>query len=292
MRFTKEEVIKFINDQKKVFDIVRLVDVSLTKEYEVTESGEFVPGEYHCYAVWNKNRRCDNCISAKAFALKSQLTKFEFVNDDVYFVMSSYTEVDGTPYMLEMVSKLNDETLFGTFGKNKFVAAIESHNRKLYVDPLTEVYNRRYFDEQLRPLSDINAVVMLDVDSFKSINDTYGHAVGDFVLSQVAKCIQACVRAADAVVRYGGDEFLIVFQNIPFDVLSVRLKSICTSVKGIRRVQDPELRVSVSIGAIWTEKDAAKLVEEADKNLYEAKKQKDTIVLSKHKESANHAQAK
>lgn len=281
MRFTKEEIIEFINDQKKVFDIVRLVDVSLTKEYEITESGEFVPGEYQCYAVWHKTRRCDNCISAKAFALKSQLTKFEFVNDDVYFVMSAYTEVDGTPYMLEMVSKLNDETLFGTFGKNKFVEAIESHNHKLYVDPLTEVYNRRYFDEQLHQLNDINAVVMLDVDSFKSINDTYGHAVGDFVLSQVAKCIQVCVRASDAVVRYGGDEFLVLFQNIPFDVLSVRLKSICTTVKGIRRAENPNLRVSVSIGAIWTEKDAAKLVEEADKNLYVAKKQKDTVVLSK-----------
>ena len=281
MRFTKAAVVEFVNAQKKVFDIVRLVDVSLTKEYEITESGEFVPGEYRCYAVWNKTRRCDNCISAKAFALKSQLTKFEFVNNDVYFVMASYTEVDGTPYILEMVSKLNDETLFGTFGKNQFVEAIESHNRKLYVDYLTGAYNRRYFDERLRHLSNINAVVMLDVDSFKAINDTYGHSVGDFVLSQVAKCMQACVRSSDTVIRYGGDEFLIVFQDIPFNVLSVRLKSICTSVKEIRKAEDQNLRVSISIGAIWTEKDATKLLKEADRNLYVAKKQKDTVILSK-----------
>lgn len=281
MRFTKTAVAEFVKAQKKIFDIVRLVEVSLTKEYDVTEAGEFVPGEYQCYAVWNKTRRCDNCISAKAFALKTQLTKFEFVNDDVYFVMASYIEVDDKPYILEMVTKLNDETLFGTFGKNQFVAAIESHNRKLYIDPLTGVHNRRYFDEQLHQLSNINAVVILDVDSFKAINDTYGHSVGDFVLSQVAQCMQTCVRASDTVVRYGGDEFLVIFQNIPFDVLSVRLKSICTSVKEIRRVQNQELRVSVSIGAIWTEQDASKLLEEADKNLYIAKKQKDTIVLSK-----------
>jgi len=180
-----------------------------------------------------------------------------------------------------MVSKLNDETLFGTFGKNQFVEAIESHNRKLYVDYLTGAYNRRYFDERLRHLSNINAVVMLDVDSFKAINDTYGHSVGDFVLSQVAKCMQACVRSSDTVIRYGGDEFLIVFQDIPFNVLSVRLKSICTSVKEIRKAEDQNLRVSISIGAIWTEKDATKLLKEADRNLYVAKKQKDTVILSK-----------
>ena len=123
MEFTRDGIIEFMKAQGRIFDIVRLVDVSLAVEYEIGEQNEFVPREYNCYAVWNKERRCENCISAKAFALKTRLTKFEFVNDEVFYVMSAYTLVDGEPYMLEMVLKLNDETLFGTFGKNEFAHA-------------------------------------------------------------------------------------------------------------------------------------------------------------------------
>ena len=72
----------------------------------------------------------------------------------------------------------------------------------LYTDSLTEVYNRRYYDEQFRDSDDIEAVVVIDVDSFKHINDRYGHHAGDIVLRRIAKTVSSCVRKTDAVIRY------------------------------------------------------------------------------------------
>ena len=105
MKFTRNELLAFLKEQRKVFDIVRLVNVSLTTQYEITDVGELTQGPYQCYTVWNKEKRCENRVSAKAFAIKGKLTKFEFVNNDVYFVTSIYTEVEGTPYMPEMADK-------------------------------------------------------------------------------------------------------------------------------------------------------------------------------------------
>ena len=88
----------------------------------------------------------------------------------------------------------------------------------LYTDSLTEVYNRRYYDEQFRDSDDIEAVVVIDVDSFKHINDRYGHHAGDIVLRRIAKTVSSCVRKTDAVIRYGGNEFVIIFHRLPGDV--------------------------------------------------------------------------
>lgn len=88
----------------------------------------------------------------------------------------------------------------------------------LYTDSLTEVYNRRYYDEQFRDSDDIEAVVVIDVDSFKHINDHYGHHAGDIVLRRIAKTVSSCVRKTDAVIRYGGDEFVIIFHRLPGDI--------------------------------------------------------------------------
>lgn len=133
--------------------------MSLTTQYEISDAGELIQGPYQCYTVWNKEKRCENGVSAKAFALKGKLTKFEFVNDSVYFVTSIYTEVEGTPYMLEMVDRLNDDVLFGAYGKNKFVDTITEYNRKLYTDALTGAYNRLYYSEQLQKLAKIKPLL-------------------------------------------------------------------------------------------------------------------------------------
>jgi putative two-component system response regulator len=183
--------------------------------------------------------------------------------------------------MLEMVTKLNDETLFGAYGKNKFIKTIESYNRKLYIDSLTGAYNRRYYDEQLKKLPRLSAVAMIDVDNFKKINDAFGHTAGDEVLEEIVKNISSCVRPVDAVVRMGGDEFLLAFQNISEEVLKTRLENIRQSVSSISISEYPDLRVSVSIGAVYSEKYAASRSELADKCLYKAKENKNALVIIK-----------
>lgn len=279
MNLSKEELITFVTVQKKIFDTVRLVDVSITTQHLISDDGKIEEGLYQCYAVWNKNKRCENCISAKAFALKSKLTKFEFVENEVYFVVSVYTEVEGTAYVLEMVSKLNDETLFGAFGKDKFIQSIKNHNKKLYIDSLTGAYNRHYYDEQLRTFNRINSVVMIDADNFKHINDTYGHSIGDFVLKEIVKVMSSYIRTSDAVIRWGGDEFLIVFQGITRNILAERLEGIRQTVSTICNGEHYELKVSISMGAVYSTEPATDLIDLADKALYEAKERKNSIVI-------------
>lgn len=275
MDLTKKELVNFIAEQKRVFDIVRIVDVSMTKQYQINADGEFISQEYQCYAVWNKNRRCENCISAKVFASKNRLTKFEFVEQDVYFVMALYVEVEEIPYVIEMVSKITDETLFGAYGKDRFIHTIQDYNNKIYIDPLTGAYNRRYFEEQLKQLKGINAMIMLDVDCFKSINDTFGHSAGDLTLQSITKIARANI---DSVIRWGGDEFILLFHGITKRILEEKLEDIRKAVEKISVDELPQLKTSVSMGCVYTNH-ATAFFEEADKALYEAKAKRNCYVI-------------
>lgn len=278
---TKKEVLIFVSQLKSVFDIVRLVDVSRNTQVLITDRGEMKEEAYHCYAIWNKDKRCENCISAKAFAQKGKATKFEFIGNDAYYIVSMYVEVDDFPYMLEMVSQVNDETLFGAYGKDKFAETITAYNQKLYIDSMTGVYNRRYYEEQLLGLKNEKAVAMLDVDDFKNINDTYGHLVGDMALQAIADVILSCVSDTDAVVRYGGDEFLLVFGEISQKVFVEKLEEIRQKVSAIRLKDYPVLHFSVSIGGEYGIREEEHIIQKADDMLYEAKIEKNKVKVDK-----------
>lgn len=276
---TKDEVRILMKQLEKVFDIVRLVDVTLTKQVSFTDTNELVEEPYLCYAVWNKGQRCTNCISAKAFASKSRETKFEFIDTDVYHVISMYVDIEGVGYAMEMVTKTDDETLFGAFGQEKLVQTISSYNEKLYIDPLTGAYNRRYYNDQLSKLNQAQAIAMFDVDDFKQINDNCGHQTGDVVLKSIIKIVHSKIRQTDAVVRYGGDEFLILFWNIPKDVFESKLSAICQAVAESTFENVPHA-VSISMGGYYCKGDETDIVKQADKLLYSAKAKKNTFHFS------------
>ena len=269
-------MIRYLN---QIFDLVRLVDVSLTVQMGIDETGALFQEPYQCYAVWNKRSRCDNCISAKALAQKSKLTKFEFVNDEIYHVIAMYVEVEDTPYVLEMVSHITDETLFGAYGRDEFARSITSYNKRLYIDPLTGAYNRRYYEEQLKGLYQLGAVAMVDADNFKSINDSHGHQAGDEALQAIVDAILTSVRKTDAVVRFGGDEFVLVFRELPMQVFAERLERIRSMVSRTRLPNYPDLALSVSIGGAFGPGTAEELVSRADRLLYVAKDRKNSVEI-------------
>ena len=148
----------------------------------------------------------------------------------------------------------------------------------LYTDSLTEVYNRRYYDEQFRDSDDIEAVVVIDVDSFKHINDHYGHHAGDIVLRRIAKTVSSCVRKTDAVIRYGGDEFVIIFHRLPGDVFRKKLEEIRAAVDRLTIAEHPGLHVSVSLGGAYGVGKTTELFETADRLMYQAKKSKNKAI--------------
>ncbi len=148
-------------------------------------------------------------------------------------------------------------------------------------DALTGLPNRRYFDEYLgllarrRRAEDRIGVLMVDIDRFKRLNDTYGHAVGDHVLREVAQAIAGAVREGDVPARFGGEEFVVLLRN-PGPRVAAEVGE-----RVRRAVADLDLRrlgvpgVSVSVGVAVAERPDAQLdevVDEADRALYRAKR--------------------
>ena len=278
---TAREVNMEIEMLKTVFDIVRLVDVSRTAPVNIGLDDCSYEAEHKCFAVWNKNRRCENCISAKVFARKNKMTKFEFVNDDIYQVIAKYVVIDGTPLVMEMVFKMTDKIFLGAYGSGSLIDKISRFNRELYEDPLTGARNRRYFEEQLKSLDKMGAIAMIDVDNFKQINDSYGHVAGDAALCTIVRTIFEHVRADDVVLRYGGDEFLLMFEEIPEKVFQQKLEDIREEIAMADVPEYKEIRLSMSVGGVYGSCKVRDGVMEADRLLYQAKRQKNCVAYKR-----------
>ena len=278
---TAREVNMEIEMLKTVFDIVRLVDVSRTAPVNIGSDDCSYEAEHKCFAVWNKGRRCENCISAKVFARKNKMTKFEFVNDDIYQVIAKYVVIDGTSLVMEMVFKMTDKIFLGAYGSGSLIDKISRFNRELYEDPLTGARNRRYFEEQLKSLDKMGAIAMIDVDNFKQINDSYGHVAGDAALCTIVRTIFEHVRADDVVLRYGGDEFLLMFEEIPEKVFQQKLEDIREEIVMADVPEYKEIRLSMSVGGVYGSCKVRDGVMEADRLLYQAKRQKNCVAYKR-----------
>ena len=151
---------------------------------------------------------------------------------------------------------------------------------ELYRDPLTGIYNRRYYEEVARKTIGPAGVALMDVDDFKICNDTYGHYAGDMALKTVANTIQSCIRKSDLLIRYGGDEFLLVLPGIPGDFLQTKLEQICTAAQMASVPGYSHFRISLSIGGtIQSLADPMdNIVRRADRLMYQAKCRKNAVM--------------
>ena len=149
-------------------------------------------------------------------------------------------------------------------------------------DGLTGMHNRRYFDDamgeyldQFRKIDKPIGLMILDLDHFKKVNDTYGHDVGDEVLRQVSRCLQEFTRYHDVVARLGGEEFAVVAPNMSRESLFKLADRMRHAISGLNiKSGNVTVRVTMSIGlAIWDHKEKAEeLYKRADMQLYQAKR--------------------
>lgn len=270
-QYTMRELVSLMEEMQRVFDVVRLVEPGKGIQWTLGESGGLQEGEYRCWSIWQKESRCGHCISRRAVMLKKRVTKFEFAHDDLHHVIAKYVEVDGKPYSLELVSRIPDETMMEGQGRRDIVEIITRHNKRVYSDPLTGAFNRRYLDEMFQGWESGRAVAMIDIDDFKRVNDTYGHGVGDQAIKGLVEAIGSCVRSADAIIRYGGDEFVILFDGMPKDKLRDKLEQIRQHVTEIEFADVPALHLTASIGGVRGDGSVKELIDRADKMLYRAK---------------------
>ena len=254
---------------KGIFDIVRLVDPENTKVLSLGKDGRLTEMPGTCHMVWNKSGRCENCISSKALARKESLNKIEFKDDQAYFVMAKYVEVGGRGCVLEMVSKLSDGRWLDMGGRRMLLDRGSNFDRSAFVDSLTGAYSRQYFECFLAESEQVEGVVMIDVDRFKEVNDRFGHLVGDKALQSVAQSILSNLRQTDVLVRYGGDEFLLLVPHIrPGEHVIQRVREAAASA----RVEGyPELELSASVGGVCGVHPLTEAIRQADEKMYQNK---------------------
>ena len=184
-----------------------------------------------------------------------------------------------TKNIQDIRNKIDYDRLF-SYEKYTVLSRKQQQLQLLYIDSLTSIYNRRYYDEHFQGADDIQAMVVIDVDNFKHINDNYGHDVGDIILQSIAQTFLSCVRKTDVVIRYGGDEFVIIFFSIPQEIFEKKLESIRHSVDSLIIDGHPELHMSVSIGGAYGSGTAKKLFKVADNMMYQSKKAKNQVTIS------------
>ena len=278
-QMTMQEAENKMEVLREIFDVVRLLKGSDLQTAGMESKLAGRENLCQCYAFWNKDKRCENCISLKALEEKKQTSKIEFLDSDMYQVFARYLEIDSEPYVMEMLKKLDENTLTDEEGYEKLTEKLTVYSEKLYKDVLTGAYNRRYFEEKVKNMSLNAGVAVIDLDDFKLFNDTYGHDGGDLVLTTVVNVIRHYIRRTDILVRYGGDEFLLILPGIEKEIFSQKLRMIqkkihATHIPGFNR-----LKLSVSIGgAMFTHGRLEEAITKADRLMYMAKGHKNIVV--------------
>lgn len=287
IRITHHQLSHLFHTYQPLFETVRLVDPGICMQVTPGPDGPIVRENDYCYAMWCKKQRCERCISQDAVRTRQIQNKVESIGKDMYYIIAVCIEVDGTPYSLECINPIRLDN--GPGGQEEHLLnQLLMRNRQVYMDSATQVFNRRYYDEQLRELSGEYAVAMIDVDNFKQVNDRFGHAAGDAALYRVAQTMRSLLRSSDALVRYGGDEFFLLFQSLPRAVLHQKLEVLCCAVRELALPEFPELHLTISVGGVHGQGRVRDLILQADTALYKAKIKKDCVVV--YEEDANEAE--
>jgi diguanylate cyclase (GGDEF)-like protein/PAS domain S-box-containing protein len=169
-------------------------------------------------------------------------------------------------------------------------------SRMVRFDHLTGLLNRQPFEERLdeavrgaRRGQGALAVLFIDVDSFKTINDSRGHAAGDTVLKEFARRLQRAVRGSDTVARLAGDEFVVLLERVRgLEQAEAVAAKVCEEMQSPFQLDDGELAVSASVGVAWsdgTSLSADRMMAAADAALYEAKRAGRNTWRSRHCEA-------
>ena len=165
---------------------------------------------------------------------------------------------------------------------NRYEAKIAEIRRENSIDALTGVYNRNYYEKNIRGASLQGFVAMLDLDNLKLCNDHFGHSAGDSVLKKLAEVIKAELRSGDKLIRFGGDEFLLLAQDCPDDEFAQLLLRIQTKVSEAAVPGFPGLFLSVSIGGTRVAgSSSSEAVMRADQMMYMAKSHKNLVITDR-----------
>ena len=273
---TMEEMQELMQSLRKIYTDVRL----LSAEAKIDDEDYKLLGSNRCYTCEHKGEH-HHCAAKMALATKSTQCRLEKFGSDIAHITCTYQEINGKPYVLELVQRTPAQALIDPEDGESLVSEAVGYSTKLYHDALTGAFNRRYYEEVARTAIGPAGIAIMDLDDFKIYNDTYGHHAGDVALEVSADAIRACIRQNDVLIRYGGDEFLLILPGIPSDYFKTKLEQIRAKVQDSVIPGYSHLRLSLSIGgAMQTLTDPMEVVvRRADHMMYQAKDRKNAVVV-------------
>ena len=250
IKLTTKQAEEKMKIYREVFDVVRIIKSTDIRRMQCGQEPELDENMCRCYDFWNKDKQCENCVSEKALTQKKQYTKL-IDNDGRRILMDNLT----------------------------------GYKNELYRDPLTGVYNRRYYEDNIKDLNENSGVAMIDLDDFKLYNDSYGHNAGDMALETIVSAIKKCIRSSDKIIRFGGDEFLLVLPGIHNNIFNKKLQQIRTRIKEVKVDGYSKIRLSVSIGGVMTHNETIEsAMHRADKLMLQVKSHQKGMVVTEENE--------
>lgn len=221
----------------------------------------------------------EDLVNTKALEIKTSLSAPLYINGEFYGMINvdSKTNVDAfSKKDLKLITYISRELEIAI----KNVLLMNELVEALKIDKLTNIFNRRYFEEVMDKILTINknacgkfTVVMIDMDNFKLINDTYGHKMGDEILKYFAEILNKNIREGDMAVRYAGDEFILFLNNVDKDGAEMVMDRIRESLYKFPH-EAIKIEFSAGICEYNKEMDLDKLITNADIQMYREKRDK------------------
>jgi len=166
---------------------------------------------------------------------------------------------------------------------------LEKAYEELHIDSLTKSYNRKALEEDLNKILKAGKtkkldffIIIIDLDHFKKINDTYGHLVGDFVLIKFVQLIKKSIRGSDKVYRFGGDEFVILFNRIDKKIIELIANKILAKISSTKlKYKENIISLTTSLGISCHKKGDTvdTIIKRADEALYESKIHRNKVTI-------------
>lgn len=272
---TMEQAEAEIYHFRKIFQMIRLFHLNPeTQKKEVCKVK--ISGSEN---LRNIKKNCDDCIVQETFDTKEEKGKIEIFEGKLYQLITRYMEIEGEPYVMELVRGLDSDWKIGQTDHEKVVNLFMNYNDKLYKDAITDTYNRRYYEDEIKEKKDNAGVALIDLDDFKLYNDTYGHNAGDVALCTVADVIKGSIRKSDRLIRFGGDEFLLVMPGIEEDSFIKKLQMIQQKVNKTIIPGYSKIQLTISVGGVLNNGGTIETaVKHADHLMYQAKEKKNMVV--------------
>lgn len=274
-----ESVQNDIQCLRKVFSIVRLVKAAPPEDRDTADGSGL--------SACDDDSRRSTCEFCAPQTHQSTLTDkgmhlhFKVIDGKMYQIFAKPLTIEGVPYVLEMLKHIDNTDLFLAEGYDQLM----SFSQQLYIDALTGAYNRRFWEDKMKSFSGVAGIALIDLDDLKLYNDTFGHSAGDAALKALVQITKKGIRCTDKLIRYGGDEFLLIMPNVSSSIFAEKLRTIQERIHEADFPEFPGLKISASIGgAMLYNGSIEEVVSRADKLMYYAKSYKNTVAMDEEVE--------